>query len=201
MRVMRGEAQAGADGRRVDVVTGMGCVTSWDARADAGERSRQGAQWRPGVRQRRGWRVNARDRKTLLRVRTQARVVRELGERLNALAPGALKSVVPDGMPHARGGVPSGLDVLTAKRDSLMRIVSRECELLRKYDDAARKVLDRMRPELYAFCVLYYIGGLDLSEVAAAVDRSERQCMRYRREIEQEERETVEDGAQGRKMS
>ena len=58
-----------------------------------------------------------------------------------------------------------------------------------------------MRPELYAFCVLYYIGGLDLSEVAAAVDRSERQCMRYRREIEQEERETVEDGAQGRKMS
>ena len=45
--------------------------------------------------------------------------------------------------------------------------------------------MDDMRPELYAFCALYYLAGLSLAETAEAVDRSERQCARYKREIEQ----------------
>ena len=58
---------------------------------------------------------------------------------------------------------------------------------MRRYDDEARKSLDQMRPDLYTFCVLYYLGGLDIDEVAQALERSERQCMRYRKEIETED--------------
>ena len=39
-------------------------------------------------------------------------------------------------------------------------------------------------PGDYGFCALYYIEGLSIEETARAIDRSERQCLRYKREIE-----------------
>lgn len=131
--------------------------------------------------------MKEKEKKALLRVRAQVRIVRELGERLKALDPEAAHGAPMDGMPRARGGLPGGLDTLIARRDSLKRIIERESELMRRYDDEARKSLDQMRPDLYTFCVLYYLGGLDIDEVAQALERSERQCMRYRKEIETED--------------
>lgn len=121
----------------------------------------------------------------LLRVRAQAKLVHELGERLREAAPGALPGQRLDGMPRGRGGVPGGLEVQVEKRDSLLRILQREGALLRRYERAARREMDGMKPEWYAFCALYYIGGLSVADTAQAIDRSERQCLRYKRDIEE----------------
>ena len=122
--------------------------------------------------------------KALKRVRAQAELVRKLGEQMKREAPGALPSLRIDGMPRGRGGVPGGLDARVARRDAMQRILMRESALLRRYEREAREVMDAMRPEQYAFCALYYIEGLSIMDTARAIDRSERQCMRYKREIE-----------------
>ena len=119
----------------------------------------------------------------LMRARTQTRLVQELGEKLRAMGPGAIGRQRLDGMPHARA-FPQGLDVQLEKRESLTRICKRESALLRKYEKQARAVMEVMKPEWYAFSVLYYLGGLSVEETAEALDRSVRQCMRYKREIE-----------------
>ena len=126
--------------------------------------------------------------RALRRVRAQAELVRKLGEQLKREAPGALPSLRLDGMPRAHGGVASGLDARLARRDAMQRILARESALLRRYEREARSVMDRMRPEQYAFCALYYIEGLSIVDTARAIDRSERQCMRYKREIERTEK-------------
>jgi len=68
----------------------------------------------------------------------------------------------------------------------MCRLIERESGILREYEKEARREMDDMRPELYAFCALYYLAGMSLAETAEAIDRSERQCARYKREIEQE---------------
>ncbi len=120
----------------------------------------------------------------LRRARAQAQLVRTLAERLRREAPGALPSLQLDGMPRGRGGAPCGLDARVARRDALERILTRESALLRECEREARAAMDRMRPEHYGFCALYYIEGLSIEETARAIDRSERQCLRYKREIE-----------------
>ena len=92
-----------------------------------------------------------------------------------------------DGMPRAQSTAARGLDVRLEKREAMERILNRESALLRRYEQEARAEMDRMRPEHYAFCALYFLAGLSLTETAEAIDRSERQCMRYKREIEQGE--------------
>ena len=70
------------------------------------------------------------------------------------------------------------------KKDAMERMLRRESELLREYECAARREMDGMKPEHYTFCAMYYIGGFTLEETAEAIDRSTRQCARYKREIE-----------------
>lgn len=123
----------------------------------------------------------------MARVRAQAMLVRRLGEQLREAPDDGLRSMRLDGMPRAQGGAPRGLDVRLEKREAMERILDRESALLRRYEQEARAEMDRMRPEHYAFCALYFLAGLSLAETAEAIDRSERQCMRYKREIEQEE--------------
>jgi hypothetical protein len=71
------------------------------------------------------------------------------------------------------------------KREAMVSLMEKESALLREYEREARKEMNDMRPELYAFCALYYLAGLSLVDTAEAIDRSERQCARYKREIEQ----------------
>ena len=123
----------------------------------------------------------------MARARAQALLVRRLREQLRETTADGLHSMRLDGMPQGRGGVARGLDVRMEKREAIERILNRESALLRRYEAEAREEMDGMRPEHYAFCALYFIAGLSLAETAEAIDRSERQCMRYKREIEQEE--------------
>lgn len=131
--------------------------------------------------------METEERRALIHMRRQVMLVRRLGQQLRLEAPGALPSLRLDGMPRGQGGVPGGLDVRLAKRDALERLLERESAELRRLEEKARRVMDRMGPELYAFCALYYIAGLSLEETGGALERSDRQCRRYKKEIEGEE--------------
>ena len=120
----------------------------------------------------------------LRRVRAQALLVRRLSEQRRAQAADGLRAVRLDGMPHSRGT--AGLDAQIEKREALAQLLSQESARLREYDRQARGEMDRMKPEHYAFCALYYLAGISIEETAEAIDRSVRQCMRYKREIEEE---------------
>lgn len=132
-------------------------------------------------------RITEAERKALVRARTQTLLVRRLSEQIRRESPDGLHSLALDGMPRARGGIARGLDTQLAKREALQRMAARESALMREYEKEARGAMDRMGPEDYAFCALYYLAALSISEVAEALDRSERQCLRYKRRIEGEE--------------
>lgn len=123
-------------------------------------------------------------KEALNRVRMQVRLVRRLAEQLKEMAPDGVRSLRMDGMPRAAVGPARGLDMQVEKREAMERMLRRESEVLRTYEREARKAMDGMRPELYAFCVMYYVNGLSMEETARALDRCARQCARYRREIE-----------------
>ena len=120
----------------------------------------------------------------LRRVRTQRELVARLGEQLRRETMDGVRSARLDGLP-AGHGMPSGLDARLIKRETLERLAARESALLREYEQAARLLMDEMNPEDYAFCALYYLAGLSLGETAEALERSERQCLRYKRRIEE----------------
>lgn len=132
--------------------------------------------------------IDEQGRRALIHMRRQVMVVRRLGEQLRFEAPGALPSLRLDGMPRGSGGVPGGLDVRLAKRDALERLLNHESAEMRRMETEARQVMDSMGPELYAFCALYYIAGLSLEDTSEAMDRCVRQCRRYKKEIEGEEK-------------
>ena len=121
----------------------------------------------------------------MLRVRAQAQLVTRLSEQMKEMAADGLRSPRMNGMPRGSGGVPGGLDIRLEKREAMVRLIERESGILREYETAARAEMNEMRPELYAFCALYYLAALDIAETAEAIGRSERQCARYKQEIEQ----------------
>ena len=127
-------------------------------------------------------RMNRKD--ILARVRMQVMLVRTLSGQVRELSADGLRSLRLDGAPRGMGGVNRGLEVRLEKKDALERMLRRESELLRTYEAQARAEMDAMKPEHYAFCAMYYIAGFSLEETAQAMDRSARQCARYKREIE-----------------
>ena len=120
----------------------------------------------------------------MARVRAQAMLVRRLAGQRKEMAADGVRSLRLDGMPRGTGGAPRGLDIRMEKMEAMQRLLERESAILREYAKEARREMDDMKPEHYAFCALYYLAGLSLAETAEAIDRSERQCARYKREIE-----------------
>ena len=130
--------------------------------------------------------MTQKDRQTLLRVRSQARLVRELRERLED-AKATISGVQIDGMPRGKGGLARGLEMKVMLKESLERSLEREEKRLREYEKEARKAMIGMKSGAYAFCLYYYICGMNLADVSRMTDRCERQIRRYKREIEKEE--------------
>lgn len=130
-------------------------------------------------------------RETMTRVRGQVLLLRRLNEQLKELSPDGVRSLRLGGTPGGRGGVPRGLDVQMERREALERMIRRESALLREYEAAARKEMDGMKPGEYAFCLMYYIGAYSIEETSRAIDRSVRQCERYRSAIGGQSRENV----------
>lgn len=117
------------------------------------------------------------------RMRTQVMLVRTLSGQIREISGDGLRSLRLDGAPRSVG-VYRGLDARMEKKDALERMLRRESEVLREYETQARREMESMKPEHYAFCAMYYLAGFSLEETAQALDRSERQCARYKREIE-----------------
>ena len=118
----------------------------------------------------------------LCRVRTQVMLGRSLNGKVREMSTDGLRSLRLDGAP--RGSGYRGLDAKIEKKEAIERMLRRESEILREYEKEARREMDGMKPEHYAFSAMYYIGGFSLEETAEAMDRSPRQCARYKREIE-----------------
>ena len=110
-------------------------------------------------------------------------LVRQLNERMKELSPDGVRSLRMGGAPGGRGGAARGLDVHMERREALERMIRRESAVLREYEAAARSEMDSMKPGEYAFCLMYYIGGYSIEETSSAIERSVRQCERYRRAI------------------
>lgn len=121
-------------------------------------------------------------RDQLLEMRSQAIVAARMRERAEE-GTCELRSLKLDGMPKGPSRT-GGLDARMIRQEETQRMLRREEARLRRMEKKARETMARMRPELYAFCAMYYIGGMSLQETAEAIDRSVRQCMRYRKEIE-----------------
>lgn len=139
--------------------------------------------------------MNEKDRQALMRTRAQAILVKRLGEQLREEGMDGVHSVRLDGMPRGKGGVRGGLDARMARREAAEVIAAKESACLRDYEKQARRAMDTMKPEHYAFSALYYIAALPIDEVARLIDRGERQCLRYKREIERGEEEHRKEGA------
>ena len=132
--------------------------------------------------------MTEKDRQALLRVRSQARLVRELKERLEDARAAVVQGVQLDGMPRGKGGVPHGLEMKLMLKESLEKSLEREEKRLHEYEKEAREAMIGMKSGAYAFCLYYYICGMNLEDTARITDRCERQIRRYKREIEKEEK-------------
>ena len=128
--------------------------------------------------------MTEKDRQALLRVRSQARLVRELKERLEDARAAVVQGVRLDGMPRGKGGVPHGLEMKLMLKESLEKSLEREEKRLRDYEKEARDAMIGMKSGAYAFCLYYYICGMNMEDTARITDRCERQVRRYKREIE-----------------
>ena len=69
-----------------------------------------------------------------------------------------------------------------------MSRTGRRKKKLRDYEKEAREAMIGMKSGAYAFCLYYYICGMNLEDTARITDRCERQIRRYKREIEREEK-------------
>ena len=140
--------------------------------------------------------MNEKDRETLLRVRGQARLVRELNEKLMDIQAASIGAVQLDGMPRGKGGLARGLEIRLMMKETLERSLEREGAILHELEEEAGKAISGLKAGLYSFCMYYYIGGLSMEDTIRMTDRSRRQVMRYKREIEgkKEGEEEREDG-------
>ena len=123
-------------------------------------------------------------KETLTKVRSQSILASRMREQIGGRSLSGVRSAKLDGMPGSATRKCAGLDARMIREEETERIMRREEARFARMERAAREVMSSMRPELYAFCALYYIGGMSLQDTAKAIDRSIRQCMRYRREIE-----------------
>lgn len=136
-----------------------------------------------GMEERNAGGRNVNRREIMLRVRAQALLVRRIGEQIKEICPDGVRSLRP-GTGGGRSGTARGLDARIERMDALERMLEREAAKLHEYEEAARREMEGMRPTAYAFCMMYFIGGHSMQETSAMIERSMRQCERYRSEIE-----------------
>lgn len=70
------------------------------------------------------------------------------------------------------------------EQEWLKKKIAQEEKRMAALEKAARSVLEDVNPEMYAFGVSYYIDGMSLLEAGKIIDRSERQCIRYKQAFE-----------------
>jgi len=119
-------------------------------------------------------------REIMARVRAQALLVKQLAGQMEELSPDGIRCLRIGGAPGGGNAAARGLDVRLERRDAMQRMLERESARLRAYEAAARREMESMKPAEYAFCLMYYIEARSIKETSAAIERSVRQCERYR---------------------
>ena len=122
-------------------------------------------------------------REIMTRMRAQTLLVKRLHEQRRELSCDGVRSLRIGGAPGGGNAAARGLDVQLERREALERMIERESAKLRAYEEEARREMEGMKPGEYAFCLMYYIGGYSMQETSEAIDRSIRQCERYRSAI------------------
>ena len=122
-------------------------------------------------------------REALERMRSQVLLVQRLREQIRELSVDGVHCLRTDSVGGGSRSMNRGLDMRLEKKDALERMLRRESQRMREYEQEARRWMDAMKPELYAFCLMYYIGGYGMLETSETMDRSVRQCERYKEEI------------------
>ena len=122
-------------------------------------------------------------RETMMQVRAQSILTARLREKVGGQTISGLRALRLSDMPHA-GREAAGIDVQMIKQEELIRQLQNEEARLKRMERKARAKMAGMRLELYTFCAAYYLNGMSILETAEQIDRSERQCMRYKQEIE-----------------
>ncbi|MBQ2990615.1 MAG: hypothetical protein IJD60_04920 [Clostridia bacterium] len=74
---------------------------------------------------------------------------------------------------------------LSDEKEFYKKRLEKEEALLKACEVATRKSMETLKPELYAFAAMYYLGGMSLTDSADAICKSQRQCMRYKKQIEE----------------
>ena len=127
--------------------------------------------------------MTSTEKTALMSIRAQIALVGQLRAQAGDAALTDLRSPSMD-MPRS-GGFSGGLERRLIQQEHLQRMLEREEAALRQLEQHVRAAMAKMRPELYAFCTFYYLSGMSLPQTQAVLDRSERQCRRYRQELEQ----------------
>lgn len=118
--------------------------------------------------------------KKLETIRAKMIEVRELNEQAARIG-AAYKSPAFDGMPKAGGGSAMdarliALEQIEARRDALKsEAYALEAEV--------RGAIVELPPQLYSFCVIYFLGALPAAETCKILDRDETTLYRYKREV------------------
>ena len=120
-------------------------------------------------------------REIMTRVRSQVLLVKRLEEQMKELGIDGVRSMNYGGAGGGGGDARArGLDVRLEKKEALERMIAREKMRLEEYEAAARREMALMKPGEYAFCLMYYIGACTIRETSRLINRSVRQCERYR---------------------
>lgn len=124
--------------------------------------------------------------RTLKAMRRQLEVVRSARKRCNEIvsAHKTVKSPRLDGMPRGNN-LPCGLDGSSEQNEALLAVLKREEKKLKQLRAASQKIIDPMPPELYSFCMFYYLEGMSVQNTAKMIDRCEGSCWNYKAFIEQ----------------
>lgn len=69
------------------------------------------------------------------------------------------------------------------KQPSFARMLARERLALQEHEKEARAYMKDLRPIEYSFVLTYYLSGMTLRETSETIDRSNRQCERFRKKF------------------
>ena len=127
--------------------------------------------------------MTQQEKDVLRHTRAQALLIRRIRERSEEEEGRTICAMRIDAMPRGSAST-AGLDAGMIRREEMARMLRREEARFRRLEKKAREAILLLKPELYAFCALYYIEGMSMERVGEALDRSARQCRRYKREIE-----------------
>ena len=118
--------------------------------------------------------------RTLEKIREQRLEMDKLNDQLARISV-AYKSQNYDGMPKGCAGDAMASRIIAKefiehRRDMMVQD-------LKALEEEARRAIEKLPPNLYAFCVHYFIGACTVHETCRIIDRDETTFYRYKKDV------------------